>query len=455
MKGQSHTPIPSVRIASFILLLILLLPTLALRIVSGQGDANLQTDKSSYAVGGAVVFSGSGYSPYSTQYRINISYASLVQVGSLSFVSTTSEEIPSGVSWKIPFDAENGSYVAQAFNTTDPSNPDTFGKLVATAHFQVSANFTDKLNVTVCELKSLIDLVNSNVTTMGINNSLLASLNNSIRKLKFAESLFMEDKNKTSENQLRAARNMLMAFVHKVLAQSGKHISNAVAQALIGNVTTAIEHIDSMINSNQLPLGKELALNVQRTLDKQERDLTTFIIKKELKGANTDDDYIALANSMEEEMMGILSHMSDKKQLEERFWDNGTIDDVTFMMEMQRSNCTSNRVRAAAELLLNELADSNNTKPGLGKHLGNLIHVAKGLVTNCSDTGKSIGELVSKANSHSSNDTKHGDDNGNGNNNGNDNGKGNDKGGKDNGKGKGNYNGAGNKGKRQGNSQGN
>lgn len=408
-QKRSHIPIITVRMASFVLLMMILLPTFG-SYVFPLGAVTLETDKRGYAVGETVAFSGSEYSPNGTSYEIRISYDQST-VARLSFLSNDSK-IPNGVSWTIPFDAENGTYVADAYNVTGAE------KLLVSTEFQVIANATTRLEYLENELAGLKALVISNVTVTGINNSLLASLNNSDSKLESALALFQGGENKTAANQLRAARNMLTAFVHKVLAQYGKKMGNSTALALIEAANDSIVKIDSMVVLAELPLGKKLALNVERTLAKEETHLTTFVISRRLSEANTDEEIIASVNSTEGEMSRILIHTSSRKQMFEGLLANGSVDYVSMLMELQRDNDTSEGVREAAVLLVNELTALNQTRPGLGKHLGGLTHIAKGLVTNSTDVGKGMGELMSKA--HSQGNQEKGKEHGGGKGNGND-----------------------------------
>jgi len=379
--------------ASLVLLTMILLTTFVMKSALGVG-VTLETDKPSYTVGEPVFFSGLGYEPSGSMYEINVSDGGLV-VASVSFASDESGGIPADVSWAIPFGAKNGTYGANVFNVTDPLNEKTFLNLLASARFQV-LNATEALNVLEGNLTDLKGLVISDVDIMGINTSLLASLNNSARKLEAAVALLEDGKNKTAANQLRAARNMLTAFVHKVLAQSDKKIDPETALALIEKANASIVNIDSMIVSAELPLGKQLALNVERTLAKQERHLTRFMIRKGLAEASTDDEYVARVNSIEGELTRILDNVKLRKQAAEENSAGGSIADL---MTLARDNEDAESAREAAQLLSDELASASQAKPGLGKHLGPLIQAARDLATDSTATAKGMGDLMSKANS--------------------------------------------------------
>jgi len=343
--------------AALIILTIFLLSAFVFNRALGDG-VTLGTDKPSYTVGETVAFSGSGYGP-DTTYGINISYVELgghILVESLEFTPIDSA-IPIGVTWAIPFDAENGTYIAETY---DALVPDT---VIASTTFEV-LNATEALRALEGNLTDLKDLVVKNVTAMGINNSLLASLNNSMRKLEGAFALFEEGENKTAANQLRAARNMLTAFVHKVLAQSGKKIDNATAKALVGNASAYIEYVDSMIVSAELPLGKKMALNVQRTLEKQEAHLLKFMVKK---GFIDPDQTIEV----------LLHGANERKQKLLDLLEEENIDPQSFTFEMLRTSGEALTAKELAEELMNSLGTEDGTR---SKKLGQYIQLAKDLL---------------------------------------------------------------------------
>jgi hypothetical protein len=379
-----------------VLLTIFLLPTFVLN-GAFSGGVTLVTDKASYTVGETIFFSGLGYYPSGSKYEINVSYSGSV-VASVGFASNETGGIPSDASWAIPFGTKNGTYSAGVFNVTDRLDANTFGMLLASTTFGV-LNTTEALKALEGNLTDLKGLVTLNVTKMGINFSLIASLNNSIRKIEAAITLLGNGENKTAANQLRAARNMLTAFVHKVLAQSGKNIDNVTARALIGNASVCIEYIDSLIVTAELPLGKKMALNVQRTLAKQERHLTKFIISRDLNGYNTDEENMAWINFTEGEMAGILARVGARNKDMMGLWDNGSIDYQTLIMELAKDNDTVGSVEEGAQLLLAKFEELNMTKPSLGNHLGQFMKVAKELVNGSAETEKDIGGQMSSAKS--------------------------------------------------------
>jgi len=394
LERASHLPARGVRIASLVLLIVFILPTFVLERTLGDGPT-LETDKASYTVGETVSFSGLGYYPVGSTYVINVSYGGSV-VASVGFASDESEGIPTDASWAIPFGAENGTYGADIFNVTDPLNVDTYRMLLASTTFEV-LNATEALKGLEGNLTDLKELVISNVDIMGINNSLLASLNNSMRKLDSAVAFLEGGKNKTAANQLRASRNMLTAFIHKVLAQSDKKIDPESALALIGKANASIVYIDSMIVTVELPLGKKLALNVQRTLAKQERHLNGFILKRGLADAGSDEELIDVAGSTDAGIRDALAKAKGRKEELEDLMAQGQTDIQTLTMELLKENEEVDNVKDLAQLLQQELTSLSSARPDLGEHLGRYIKSARQALGESDDAGKGIGNLISKA----------------------------------------------------------
>lgn len=376
-----------------LLLFVLLSPTFAWHYVVAEDESiTLHTDRNVYNVSQTVIFSGSGYGPSGTSYELNITYEGYV-VKSIEFKSEDSS-IPGGVSWRIPLSAYNGSYLAEAFSVTEQDHA-----LLASTTFKVLSNITIGLGALRGELMGLSELVMSGVHAQGINNSLLMSLNNTERKIETALSLLSKGENKTAANQLRASRNMLTAFVHKVSAQAGKGIDSDLALALIDNASSFINYMDSMIDQTMIPLGKQLALNVEETLAKQERNLNRFVIKKGLAEAETDEEKLALLNSTEADIETTLTNLSNRNRLMNGRWANGTTDYLTLVMELQRENETAESVRDVAKLLLDEMTSLNQTRPSLGKHLGQTMKATRMALENSMDAAKGIGQMMSAAHS--------------------------------------------------------
>ncbi|MGQ9515194.1 MAG: hypothetical protein ACUVTL_09160 [Thermoproteota archaeon] len=369
-----------------------MLPAFYLRGVAGTDGAKLSTDRTEYRVGETVIFSGTGYSPSGSIYEIRIYHAGFL-VGEIEFESVEIDSIyaiPDDITWTIPFDAESGTYTAEAYAVIDLNTP-----LASTTFDVLSAK--ESLTSMIEKLEELENFVEESVET---KDFLLSSLSNSIMKVEAAIELYDEGKNHTAANQLRASRNMLIAFIHKILAQSGKGIEYETASQLIEEANASILMIDSLIGSTLIPLGKQLALNVQSTLAKQERHLNRFMIRTRLGQEETDDDIISFANHTEREMVETLARLRERNGIIERCFENGSIDYQELMMELYKGNEAASSVKEIAELLLDELTTLNGTRPGLGKHLGQFIQIAKAIKTNSTDTVKDMEESISRAKSH-------------------------------------------------------
>ncbi|MEM2089108.1 MAG: hypothetical protein QXF52_10655 [Thermoproteota archaeon] len=202
----------------------------------------LQTDKQVYTVEETVVFSGAGYVPSETSYLIEIEFEGEI-LATLSFLSQTDGTIPPGVEWAIPFDAPNGTYVANAYNDTEPN----VGILLASTTFQVNASSAAKTEAMLKELEALKALINADVG--GINVSLIQRVIGVARKINQFASWIEEEKNKTAANMLNAAKNKLRALIHHVEAQKGKHIDEETADQLIQQAQSLIEKIDETASS--------------------------------------------------------------------------------------------------------------------------------------------------------------------------------------------------------------
>lgn len=96
----------------------------------------LYTDKGSYNVWEKVVFSGEGYLPGGT-YQLNITKDGETHY-STGFHATEEGGIPEGVEWTIEVGVPSGQYEAIVYNTTDPENPETYKREVASVTFEVN-----------------------------------------------------------------------------------------------------------------------------------------------------------------------------------------------------------------------------------------------------------------------------------------------------------------------------
>ena len=404
-------------IACFVLLAVMLLPTFKLPYVVGEdqtvepstssNEAKISTDKGTYAVGDTVVFTVSGFT-IDKNYEIVIS-RKIEGEESEEFVASLEFTFASDgmkVEWKIPFDAQNGTYVAKVGADEGGGEP------LASTEFLVESGVGERVNVLMDELEGLEELVSS--SGFETTDYLLASLSNCIKKVEAAMELFDEGNSHAAANQLRAARNMLTAFVHKVLAQTGKSIDEEKAAELIGKATEYIEYLDSMIDSTLIPLGKRLALNFEKTLTKQEMHMARFTIRKGLNESITDEELLSFIESFETELDSKLGRANGKRQLILGLLENGTVDYQSLVMELEEGNDSVNLVKAVAELLYGELEELNQSRPGLGKRLGQYMKIAKVLVANSTDAASGMGELMSKAKSHGHEGKGNGDDKGHG-----------------------------------------
>jgi len=202
----------------------------------------LQTDKQVYIVEETVVFSGTGYVPGETSYVIEIEFEGEI-LATLSFLSQSDGTIPPRVEWAIPFDAPNGTYVANAYNDTEPNK----GVLLASTTFQVNASASAKTEAILKELEALKSLINADV--IGINTSLIQRIFSINKKINQFANWVEEEKNKTATNMLNAAINKLRALIRHVEAQKGKHIDEETADQLIQQAQALVEKMEGTVSS--------------------------------------------------------------------------------------------------------------------------------------------------------------------------------------------------------------
>jgi len=383
-----------------LLLAIVFLPSLG----ALADGANLQTDSTEYSAGDAVTFSGGGYVP-GNSYKINISLMvdgdPVLVVEAIPFVADESGNVPSDppVSWVIPFDAENGTYVANATDVTDPE-AEVF---MATCSFEVASGLGDRLGAFAGDLEGLEGEISS--LAEEVQERLLASLSNCIRKVEAAVSLLEGGNENAARNQLRAARNMLTAFLHKVWAASGKTIDLDTAEVLNGTAFSYIAYIDSLI-PEMIPVGKQLALNVARTLQRQRTNLITFALRKSLSEVEAEGGDIELG------IQGMLDEAEGKRKKLMGLFEQGEITNQDLIMELLGD--VDLEATTAKELAEEIIAALGETK---GKRFGQYIQMAKELK-------QSIGTDGTEVQSSNGQGSVEGGDGGNGNGNGNGNGQG-------------------------------
>jgi len=136
------------------------------------------------------------------------------------------------LSIKIPYDTPNGTYSVVV---------DVSGVEVV---FVISIETTSSTLLTNTEL--IFDELLNDVSGIdaSIVNSLVAKLTNAKMKVAQAEELLAEGRTHVAKNMLRATRNMLVAFIHEVMAQRGKHLDLDTADRLIASAQALILRID-------------------------------------------------------------------------------------------------------------------------------------------------------------------------------------------------------------------
>lgn len=229
--------------------------------------ATLHTDKDEYMVEETVVFTGAGYTPGGTSYVIRIVFGEQV-LAELSFSSSEDGSIPVGVdevNWTIPFDAPDGTYVAKAYNDTEPEK----GVLLALTEFRVNASMAARAEAIFRELEALNSTINADV--VGINVSLTQKVNVVTKKIEQFMKWVEEDKNNTAANMLNAAVNNLRALIHHVEAQKGKHIDDETADQLIAQAQELIEKMETTISSMGAK-GKGKQVSTQARTQEQEME---------------------------------------------------------------------------------------------------------------------------------------------------------------------------------------
>lgn len=227
----------------------------------------LQTDKDEYIVEETVVFTGVGYTPGGTSYVIKIMFGEQV-LAELSFTSSEDGSMPVGadeVNWTIPFDAPDGTYVAKAYNDTEPEK----GVLLALAEFRVNASMAARAEAIFRELEALNATINADV--VGINVSLTQKVNVVTKKIEQFMKWVEEGKNNTAANMLNAAVNNLRALIHHVEAQKGKHIDEETADQLIAQAQELIEKMETTISSMDAK-GKGKQVSTQARTQEQEME---------------------------------------------------------------------------------------------------------------------------------------------------------------------------------------
>jgi hypothetical protein len=232
----------------------------------------LLTDKTEYMVDETVFFSGEGYTP-GTKYVIVIKLGGEVK-GTVEFFSTSepaSEEdtmpsgsIPLGTSWRIPFDAEGGTYVAEVFEESGETP-------LASVEFTVDASMEARIEAIFRELDALNEAVEADVE--GIENSLTQKISVVTKKIEQFTKWVEEEKENTAANMLNAAVNNLKALIHHVEAQKGKHIDEETADQLIAQAEELIKKMETTMSSmNTKGNGKQVSTQARTQEQEMERE---------------------------------------------------------------------------------------------------------------------------------------------------------------------------------------
>lgn len=342
----------------------------------------LRTDKEEYKVGELVTFSGSGYIPSDTRYNITIAWVTKteeIEVGFVTFNSITvqleegeSEEgvMPDAVTWSIPFDALNGTYVAHVYNITDEGQ---FELLASSAEFFINASEAAKLEFTSGALEELIETIKEGVGAdeEGLIQSLLSSLDNAAKKVVNATNLLAGGEYKRAASQLRAARNMLTAFVHKVVAQSDR-VGKDLADELIQKAMDLLGKVDSLLGTlyeESVPAGKRLSINMRRTLAKQELGLCELVIRKHIEGTEDEEELMAFLNSTVARLKQVINQSSTKRSELGELGLN--LSDIA--MELEGLDQVTNKTLHLFEVLTRQIEKRGELNPGLAKKLSEIV----------------------------------------------------------------------------------
>lgn len=166
------------------------------------------------------------------------------------------------LSIKIPYNAANGTYSV----IVNVSGSEVVFEIdIETTSSQLLEN-TEQL---FDDLLGTVSGINASIV-----NSLTAKLTNAKMKVEAAEELLAEGRTHVARNMLRAARNMLTAFIHEVRAQRGKHLDETTADELIRAAQSLIDRIDFLMTQ----------LKNQNTAE------TTSVLGKKGRGGDGDED---------------------------------------------------------------------------------------------------------------------------------------------------------------------
>ncbi len=164
---------------------------------------------------------------------------------------------------QLPFNITTGSYTVEVYVT---------GGMAPDVSFQVFVNATvsNMMNVTASRLKSLIDLLSGMNLTIG--QSLLAKLQNSLKKIEQAEEHLLANQTHVAGNMLNAAGNILNALLNEVRAQSGKNLDNDTAAYMNSTIREAIKELEMAQSKLDKHPGKDMNVNKSAAEEMSDKD---------------------------------------------------------------------------------------------------------------------------------------------------------------------------------------
>ena len=183
---------------------------------------------------------GGGTEPYSLVNITIVTDSNIV----FNVSVTTDENGEFNVTISLPFNITTGDYSVEIYILSETAPDITF-------HIFVNATAINMMNVTASELEDLINLVSEiNIT---IRQSLLAKLQNALKKIEQAELHLLSNRTHVSKNMLKAAENILNALLNEIRAQSGKHLDNETAAYINSSIQKVVNKLKVMRSSLDKP----------------------------------------------------------------------------------------------------------------------------------------------------------------------------------------------------------
>lgn len=216
------------------------------KLVSENVFGLVEVNKYEFLPQDSIVITGGGLNPNST-ILVTVSDDILIFNGSV----TTDEYGEFQVVISIPFNTTYGSYNVVIYS--EGAEP----KLVFTVF--INSTVANQLNVVGMDLSLIIDVVLGINTT--IQQSILAKLENALKKIEQAEHYILLNRTHVARNMLNAAENILNACVNELNAQHGKHIENDTASSLISSIQNLMNNIEVSKSNISKSAGREKQLN--------------------------------------------------------------------------------------------------------------------------------------------------------------------------------------------------